>query len=289
MYKTKIAIPIASLVLLMSLASIFSFSTTYAQSPIQGAPISNNTSANATNAIAAHPERFDAKQIYQTNNVTVIDPSIRNLAVIIPDSTANRSSWPTFLPANTTIAAGMRVIWFNADVNATHNIVVRNATGAVLNSTNVPYQNASVYRFGQAGTYTFSDPSAPGLKNGTINVVKPQSFAANAFTSSSGSMGLFVVPAAGKPSFDLHIHKLGFNAVSTFNFTAFPNSAANNSTAQSNIAGTPVANGTSSSGTKILYVWTQETSGIHTATTRIANKVRILEDILYPHGMVKAP
>jgi plastocyanin len=292
MYKTKIAIPIASLVLLMSLTSIFSFSTTYAQSPIQGAPISNNTSTNAASAIAAHPERFDAKQIYQTNNVTVIDPSIRNLAIIIPDNiAANRSSahtWPTFLPASATIAAGMRVIWFNADVNATHNIVVRNATGAVLNSTSVPYQNASVYRFGQAGTYTFSDPSVPGLKNGTINVVKPQSFAANAFANSSGTMGLFVVPGAGKPSFDLHIHKLGFNAVSTFNFTAFPQGAANN-TVQStnNIAGTPVANGTSS-GTKILYVWTQETSGIHTSTTRIANKVRILEDILYPHGMVKA-
>src|SRR3954470_1562929 len=147
MYRTKIGIPIASLVLLMSLALIFSFSTTYAQSPIQGAPISNNT--NAANAIAAHPERFDAKQIYQTNNVTVMDPNIRNLAIIIPDSAANRSSWPTFLPASATIASGMRVIWFNADVNATHNIILRNATGAVLNSTNVPYQNASVYRFGQ--------------------------------------------------------------------------------------------------------------------------------------------
>jgi hypothetical protein len=181
----------------------------------------------------------------------------------------------------------MRVIWFNADVNATHNIVVRNSTGAVLNSTNIPYQNASVYRFGQAGQYTFSDPSLPG-KSGTINVVEPTSFNARSFTNASGTVGLFVVPAAGKTSFDLHLHKLGFNAVSAFNFTTFPG-AANNSTVQSadnGLAGTPSANGTSNA--KILYIWTQETSGIHTTITRIANKARILENILYPHNMVKA-
>jgi hypothetical protein len=223
--------------------------------------------------------------------MTVIDPNIRNLAIIIPDSIGtSRSTWPTFLPAHATVAAGMRVIWFNADVNATHNIVVRNSTGAVLNSTSIPYQNVSVYRFGHAGTYTFSDPSVPGLKNGTINVVEPPSFGANAFSNSSGTIGLFAVPASGKPSFDLHIHKLGFNAISTFNFTAFPQGIANNSTVPStgnNIAGTPSANSTSSSA-KILYVWSQETSGIHTSITRIANKARILEDIIYPHGMVKA-
>lgn len=263
----------------MSLALIFNFSTTYAQSPITVAPASNST-------MPAHPERFDAAQIYETNNITVIDPRIHNLAIIIPDSIGtNRSSlWPTFLPSNATIAAGMRVIWFNADVNATHSIVIRNSTGGILNSTNVPYQNATVYRFGKAGTYTFSDPSVPGLKNGTINVVKPQSFGADAFTNSSGTMGLFAIPAAGKPSFDLHIHKLGFNAVSTLNFTAFPGSALNNGTVQSTGSGTPSANGT-----KILYVWTQEASGIHTAITRIDNKIRILEGITYPHGMVKAP
>jgi hypothetical protein len=279
LYKTKIAMPIASVMLLMSLASIFNFSTTYAQSPMPVAPASNST-------IPAHPEQFDAAQIYQTNNLTVRDPGIRNLAIIIPDSIGtNRSSlWPTFLPANATIAAGMRVIWFNADVNATHSIVVRNATGGILNSTAVPYHNAAVYRFGHTGTYTFSDPSVPGLKNGTINVVKPQSFGADAFTNSSGTVGLFAVPAAGKPSFDLHIHKLGFNAVSTFNFTAFPGSVANNSTVQSTGSGTP-----SAYGTKILYVWTQEASGVHTTITRIDNKVRILEGITYPHGMVKAP
>jgi hypothetical protein len=288
MLKTEIATSLASIMLLISLASTFTFGTTYAQSLNLGAPIPNNS--NATSAVAAHPERFDAKQIYQTNNVTVIDPGIRNLAIIIPDNMENRSLWPTFLPANVTIAAGMRVIWFNADVNATHNIVVRNATGGILNSTtaNIPYQNATVYRFGNAGTYTFSDPSAPNLKNGTINVVKPQSFGAHAFTNSSGTIGLFIVPAVGKPTFDPHMHKLGFNAVSTFNFTTFPNSAVDNSTAQMTIAGTAGTNGISSSGTKILYVWTQEASGIQTATSRIANKVRIIEETLYPHGMVKA-
>jgi len=251
----------------------------------------NTTSANATSAMSIRPGQFNAQQIYQTNNMTVIDPNIRNLAIIIPDSIGtSRSTWSTFLPAHATIAAGMRVIWFNADVNATHNIVVRNSTGAVLNSTTVPYQNASVYRFGHVGTYTFSDPSVPGVKNGTINVVKPPSFGANAFSNSSGTIGLFAVPASGKPSFDQHMHKLGFNAVSTFNFTAFPQGIANNSTVPStgnNIAGTPSANSTSSSA-KVLYVWSQETSGIHTSITRIANKARILENIIYPHGMVKA-
>lgn len=232
-------------------------------------------------------QHFDAAQIYQTNNMTVLDPSIRNLAIIIPDSIGtNRSSmtWPTFLPNNATIAAGMRVIWFNADVNATHSIMARNSTGAVLlNSTNIPYQNATVYRFGRAGLYTFSDPSVPGLKNGTINVVRPTTFNASAFTNSSVTAGLFAIPASGKTIFDSHINKLGFNAVATFNFTAFPG---NSTTVQSTIAGTPSANSTTP---KILYVWTQQASGIHTAVTRIANKARIMEEILYPSNAVKTP
>ena len=275
MNKTKIAIPVAMLVLAMLFTSAFNFSTTFAQSVPPTTPAT---------IISQH---FDAAQIYQTNNMTVLDPNIRNLAIIIPDSIGtNRSSlmWPTFLPNNATIAAGMRVIWFNADVNATHSIVVRNSTGAtLLNSTNIPYQNATVYRFNRTGLYTFSDPSVSGLKNGTINVVRPTSFNASAFTNSSGTAGLFAIPATGKTSFDLHMNKLGFNAVATFNFTAFPS---NSTAAQSSIAGTPSANSTTP---KILYVWTQQTSVIHTAITRIANKARLMESILYPNNTVKMP
>ena len=267
---------------MMLFTSTFTLSTSYAQFPGQGAPASNSANTGILSR-----EHFEAAQIYRTNNITVVDPGIRNLAIIIPDSIGSNTApaWPTFLPASATIAEGMRVIWFNADVNATHNIVVRNSTGAVLNSTNIPYQNASVYRFGQAGQYTFSDPSLPG-KNGTINVVEPTSFNASSFTNASGTVGLFVVPAAGKTRFDVDINRLGFNAISAFNFTTFP-STANISTpsANNNLAGTPSANGTSSA--KILYVWSQETSGIHTTITRIASKVRIIESILYPDNMAK--
>ena len=296
MYKTKIAVPIASLLLLMLLTSTFNFGTSYSQfagseapsNTTQGALQSNNTTGIAT---PVRQGQFDAAQIYRTNNMTVINPSIRNLAIIIPDNIgSNKSapSWPTFLPANATIAEGMQVIWFNADVNATHNIVVKNSTGATLNSTSIPYQNASVYRFGQAGQYTFSDPSLP-RKNGTINVVEPTSFNASSFTNASGTVGLFVIPAAGKPNFDLHINRLGFNGVSAFNFTTFQGTANNNGarSTNDNLASTPEVNGTSNA--KILYVWSQETSGIHTTITRIANKARIIENINYPHSLVKMP
>ena len=277
MYK-KIAISIMSIMLL---TWIFSFGTSYAQ--FAGPP---NTAGNVQ---LVHPERFDAAQIYRTNNMTVIDPSIRNLAIIIPDNAgSNRSthSWPTFLPASATIGEGMRVLWFNADVNATHNIVIRNSTGATINSASVPYQNASVYRFGHIGQYTFSDPSIPG-QNGTINVVAPTSFNGS-FTNTSGTVGLFVVPAAGKSSFDLDLNRLGFRALSSFNFTS-PPATANNSDIMIQNAdnSTPIANGVSNA--KILYVWSQETSGIHTTITRIASKVRVLEEIIYPHNMVKTP
>jgi hypothetical protein len=116
------------------LTSTFAFSTSYAQFAGQGTPasnaaISNGTTSNNTNIGIVSREHFDAGKIYRTNNMTVIDPSIRNLVIIIPDNIgANRSStpsWPTFMPASATIAEGMRVIWFNADVNATHNITVR--------------------------------------------------------------------------------------------------------------------------------------------------------------------
>jgi hypothetical protein len=245
---------------------------------VTGVPASNSI-------ILSHPEQFDAARIYQTNNISVIDPLVRNLAIIIPDSVGtNRSSlWPTFLPANATIAEGMRVFWFNSDVNATHSIVVRNASGGIISSASVPYHNATVYRFGHEGTYTFSDPSVPDLKNGTINVVRPQSFSADAFNSSSGTMGVFAVPAAAKPQFDLHFHKLGFNIVSTYNFAGFPGNAVNNGTGPTS-SGPPAA-----SGAKVLYVWTQEVSGMHTAITRVDSKIRLLEDIIYPHGMVKVP
>jgi hypothetical protein len=246
MYKATIAIPAVSLLFLVLVTSTtlvtFSFGTSYAQfnDDDQGAgAVSNDTTItteNITNIGSSSRENLDAAQVYGTNNITVVDPSIRNLAIIIPNnivgSNGSAPSWPTFLPASATIAEGMRVLWFNADVNATHRLVIRNSTGELLNSTSIPYLNATVYRFGEAGQYTFSDPSLP-RKNGTINVIEPTTFNASSFTNSSGTVGLFVVPATGKPDFDLHINKLGFNGVSTFNFTAFPSGVNNSGAGQS--------------------------------------------------------
>lgn len=305
MYKATIAIPAVSLLFLVLVTSTtlvtFSFGgTSYAQfdddDDDQGAEgaVSNDTTittGNNTNIGSSSRENLDAAQIYETNDITVVDPSIRNLAIIIPDNIAGSSgsapSWPTFLPASATIAEGMRVVWFNADVNATHSLVVKNSTGGLLNSTSIPYLNATVYRFGEVGQHTFSDPSLP-RKNGTINVIEPTTFNESSFTNSSGTVGLFIVPATGKPDFDPAINKLGFNQVSTFNFRAFPGGVNNSGAGQSPdnfVDGTQRVNGTFD--TMILYVWTQETSGIHTTVMRIASKVRLLEDILYPDGMVK--
>jgi plastocyanin len=219
--------------------------------------------------------QLDAQLVNSTNSIT-IDSDVKNLVITIPDNaTTNQSSSWGFLPANATVVGGTTVIWLNADVNMTHRIIIANAeTGkAVSNSSQIPYQNTTIFTFTQTGQYTVSDPSIKA--NSTINVVNRTDN--DPLTNSSApTVGVFVVPASGKSSFDEHINKLGFNAVSTTSEFQATNITPRNAfiTAKQG-------------GNMLLYVWTQQASDPDAVSSRLASKVRILEGILYPDDTVK--
>lgn len=218
--------------------------------------------------------QLDAQLVNSTNSITV-DADVKNLVITIPDNvTTNQSSSQGFLPANATVVNGTTVIWLNADVNLTHRISIADAeTGkAVSNSSQVAYQNTTTFTFNQTGRYTVSDPSIKA--NSTINVVS-RTDNDPLTNSSTPTVGVFLVPADGKNSFDEHLNRLGFSAVSTTSDTQATNVT----------PGNPFI--TAGKGGNILYVWTQQASDPDIVAGRLASKVRTLEGILYPGDAVK--
>jgi hypothetical protein len=241
-------------------------------SPAGAQPVQTQSQAN-------NGGDLDAQQIYNTGNVTV-DPDVKTLVITIPDNAGtDRSVWDGFLPSHATVALGTVVVLLNADVNATHIITVTNDGTGQSTTDLIPYQNTSAYRLDAPGDYTLTDQAA-GIR-GTVSVVENATLADNPVTDATRpAVGLFIAPTDSYSDFESHLNTLGFNAVSSHNFTA---------TQQSAEAGQGSANGTPESGNEnmTLFVWTQQVSHPNTIDGRLASKVRTLEGLLYPDEMVK--
>jgi len=244
------------------------------QQPLQTQP--NRTSINTT--ISTEGSQLDAQKIFESKSITV-DSDVKTLVLTIPDNAGtDKAAWAGFLPSNATVVAGTNVVVLNADVNVTHTVRM---SGANQSIETIPYQNSSAFLLEEPGQYTFTDRAAQ--INATVNVVKDDSVSEDPVTNENRTaVGLLIVPSSAKSHYEPHLNTLGFNAVSSFNFTGAEHPQVTGTTT----AGTS-GNATAGNEDMTLFVWTQQISHPHTLDGRLASKVRIAEDLIYPDGAVK--
>ncbi|MFZ0327000.1 MAG: hypothetical protein WBP64_13590 [Nitrososphaeraceae archaeon] len=215
---TTIAVTTLSLTILLVMVGIgaksgsFIFQSANAQVTIfpgtQPEKPTTGTTAGQAGGIAA--PGFNAKTISETNSIKT-DADVKNLVVLVPNK---KLVDQTFLPLDTTIVQGTKVIWVNGDPSANHGVTVKDKSGqSVFSNQTIPYKNGTEFTFDTIGTYTFSDPISPTSTPGTITVVNSQSAPDNGSTNSTmPTAGLFVVPAGDKAYFDKHFSTLGYHA-----------------------------------------------------------------------------
>jgi hypothetical protein len=256
----------------------------------------NATSAgNATVPQAASGSALDAQQIYETGSIST-DSDVKALVISIPDNAGTeRAIWEGFLPSNASVATGTNVIVLNTDVNVTHRVSM-SGEGVNQSATEaLPYQNSSAFLLNETGEYTFTEEAAQ--LTGTVNVVENDTTEDDPITDETRSaVGLFVVPSSEKNRFEAQLSDLGYNAVSSFDFSRAEDESAaaadssDNASASTDDGTTTSAGNTTdagSSGEMTLFVWTQQVSHPNTLDGRLASKVRALEDALYPADAIK--
>jgi plastocyanin len=253
---------------------ILVFSITVVNSVSGQQTLSESGSMNQTQLIA--------QQIYETNSI-VADSDVKTLVMVIPDKAgANSSNWTRFLPSNATIVTGTSVLVLNADVNATHSVSMSGEGFNQSEITEVPYQNTTVFTLDEPGKYNLTDNFTK--INATINVIDndDQPIMDDAATNENRSaIGIFIAPTSAKSIFQDHLNSLGFNAVSTYDFESVVQNGSTNGV--SNLS----KNSQASNLNNTLFVWTQQVSNPNTLDGRLASKVRVLEEALYPGSAVK--
>ncbi|HXV46503.1 MAG TPA: hypothetical protein VD736_07520 [Nitrososphaera sp.] len=237
---------------------------------------------NATSTVSTEGSQLDAQQIYETKSITA-DSEVKTLVLTIPDNAGtDRAAWEGFLPSNATVVSGTTVDVLNADVNATHTITM--SGGEANESTEaIPYQNSTPFLIDETGQHTFTDRATQ--INATVDVAENTSATDDPVTNEVRSaVGLFVTPSSAKSEYEGHLNNLGFNAVSTFNFSWTEDASVSETTTANASTGNTTTTG---SGEMTLFVWTQQVSHPNTLDGRLASKVRLPEEILYPGDAIK--
>ena len=248
------------------------------QQPARTQPNATSQS-NATTTASTNGSQLDGQHIYETGSITA-DSDVKTLVITIPDNAgADSSAWEGFLPSNATVAVGTNVVVLNADVNATHTITMSGGENQSATQA-VPYQNSTAFLLNETGEYTFTDQATQ--ISATVSVAENDSTDDPVTNEFRSAVGLFVAPSNAKSSFEGHLNNLGFNAVSTYNFSGTQNASAAETTT-TNASG----NAAAGSGEMTLFVWTQQVSHPNTIDGRLASKVRLLEEILYPGDAIK--
>lgn len=215
------------------------------------------TTAGQAGGIAA--PGFNAKTISETNSIKT-DADVKNLVILVPNK---KLVDQTFLPLDTTIVQGAKVVWVNADPAGNHGVVVKDKSGqSVFSNQTIPYKNGTEFTFDTIGTYTFSDPMSPSSTAGTINVINPQNAPDNGSTNSTmPTAGLFVSPAKDKAYFDKHFTTLGYHLVDSTVIKSAPGSSTAGGATPNDIA---------------LYVYTQKSGKFETIIHRTDVKIGFL-------------
>jgi plastocyanin len=200
---------------------------------------------------------FSAKDIAETNSFKA-DADVKNLVILMPDKKLVDQD---FLPLDTTIVKGTKVIWVNGDRSANHGVVVQDKSGqSVFSNQTIPFKNGTEFSFDINGAYTFSDPQSPSATKGTINVVDLQNIQDSSSTNSTmPTAGLFLVPAGDKSYFDKHFSTLGYHVADS---TVIKQT------------------GTTQGNDIALYVYTQKSGKNETIVHRTAVKIGFLESKL---------
>jgi plastocyanin len=216
----------AAILILLGAGTYSSNEPVYAQvnvMPGTDEPANTTSSGGGSSTVPAAGLRFNAGDIAQTNSMK-LDSDVHNLVVLIPDK---RLITQGFLPLDSTIVEGTKVIWSNAD-NSTESpegsmhgisLVQDSDNQVLLTNGSIPFGDAAEYTFDTAGTYTFSDPTNtdPAAPKGKINVIAPANAPDNLSTNSSqATAGLFVVQADEKDYFDQHFNTLGYHVEDSY-------------------------------------------------------------------------
>jgi hypothetical protein len=216
----------AAILILLGAGTYSSSEPVYAQvnvMPGTDEPANTTSSGGGSSTVPAAGLRFNAGDIAQTNSMK-LDSDVHNLVVLIPDK---RLITQGFLPLDSTIVEGTKVIWSNAD-NSTESpegsmhgisLVQDSDNQVLLTNGSIPFGDAAEYTFDTAGTYTFSDPTNtdPAAPKGKINVIAPANAPDNLSTNSSqATAGLFVVQADEKDYFDQHFNTLGYHVEDSY-------------------------------------------------------------------------
>lgn len=236
----------------------------------------------AEETIAVNNSNFDAQQVYETNSLTA-DSDVKTLVITIPDNAGLDGPWEGFLPSNATVAIDTTLVVLNADVNTTHTVTVSNAETGQSVTRELPYQNTTGILLESPGEYMISDEEAQ--ISGIVEVVEDSVLANDPITNASKpAVGLFIAPASVKSYFEAHLNRLGFNAVSSYNFSTGA-AAQNISQLETEDNNNPDSSGQEEMMT--LFVWMQEVAHPNTIDGRLASKVQTLEEALYPDDAVK--
>jgi plastocyanin len=172
-------------------------------------------------AVSAQIPNVDASNIYETQKM-VLGNNIKNLVILLPDEAHESPALPEeqrfinqpYVPQNAVINTGTTVIWFNADVDHDHKIMLINGqdsnlgiSNAVFESRDLPYNTATrSVTFNDTGSFSYierdvieDDPNF--VMNGTINVVdQPDSLT----VTTTNETLLAVVGVASSSSFVAH-------------------------------------------------------------------------------------
>lgn len=238
---------------------------------------------------------LDAQQIYETNSI-IADSDVKTLVVTIPDNAGTgESSWEGFLPSHATVAIDTALVVLNADVNVTHTITVSNAETGQSVTRELPYKNTTGILLESPGEYVIRDEALQ--ISGTVEVVENSTLVDDPITNASKpAVGLFIAPASAKSDFEAHLNRLGFNAVSSYNFSSGGASTEQNTSPfeadeiENNGNDNNSPNNSREEEEEMmmtLFVWTQEVAHPNTIDGRLASKIQTLEEALYPDNITK--
>ncbi|NOJ30233.1 MAG: hypothetical protein DA328_08720 [Nitrososphaeraceae archaeon] len=176
---------------------------------------------------------FDAKTMYE-NKKLVIDPSIKNFIIVIPNEAHESLNQPKnqlplanqpYLPQNIEVELGTAILWFNADVGHTHKINLFDDNLQEVFSTNMfDFNFASpVFEPKKLGIYNYeekdvNDIDTSFIMNGTINVREKDLLENKIDNNTNYISGTFMVPKKFLAVYEKEFKDNGFNVVSTFSY-----------------------------------------------------------------------
>jgi hypothetical protein len=163
------------------------------------------------------PLIISAEDVYESGHLD-LDSDIKNLIILIPQTTDNNHTQQINFAGGVTIVEGTKVTWLNSDPDESHDLMIEEKdTGRQMSSDiNIQYGQTSEFEFDNDGTYSYSYSGMPSV-NGIIKVVAKNDVDDNSLTSSTNPiLGIGLIPTDQKDSIQDRISQKDY-ILSTFN------------------------------------------------------------------------